>query len=165
MGRCRRNVFVVNCSLEGVSDCNECARSRAFLSKLLHSGCAWSKSDQQSAVRSIAGRFRLSYARASLRRYWPGWAMMPCSSSAREGFRIRGLLLTTDLEGSWSTSFPEVEIRGKGMSGPGGGLIASTVESAFQHFIDSGDYAAADKLASQCPDDSHRTACAAGGRQ
>ena len=72
--------------------------------------------------------------------------------SCREGFLIRGLLLTTDLEGSWSTRFPEVEIRGTGMSGPGAGPITFTVESAFKHFIDSGDYAAADKLASQCPD-------------
>jgi len=53
--------------------------------------------------------------------------------SAREGFLIRGFLLTTDLEGSWSTSFPEVEIQGTSMSG-GMLPITITVESAFRHF-------------------------------
>jgi hypothetical protein len=38
--------------------------------------------------------------------------------SAREGFLVRGFLLTTDLEGNWPTVFPEVEIQGFSTSGP-----------------------------------------------
>jgi hypothetical protein len=71
--------------------------------------------------------------------------------SAHEGFLIRGLLLTTDLDGNWSTVFPEVEIQGHSMSIPGDGRLTFSVESAFRYLIDSGDYTAADTIANQCP--------------
>jgi hypothetical protein len=71
--------------------------------------------------------------------------------SARIGFLVRGFRLTTDLDGNWSTDFPELEIQGTSMS-PGSEQLTITVESAFRYFIDSGDYVAAAAVASECPD-------------
>jgi len=71
--------------------------------------------------------------------------------SARFGFLVRGVILTTDFEGNWSTTFPEVEIRGQARSG-GADQLTLYIESAFRYFIDSGDYVAANGIASQCPE-------------
>ena len=73
-------------------------------------------------------------------------------ASARAGFLIRGFLLTTDLDGGWSTSFPEIEIQGANLS-TGSEQLTLTVASAFRYCVDSGDYIAADRLARQRPEE------------
>ena len=73
-------------------------------------------------------------------------------ATAREGFLIRGFLLTTDFDGNWSTEFPELEIQGASMSSAGGTAMTLGVVSAFRYYIDSGDYVAAGSIASQCPE-------------
>jgi hypothetical protein len=72
---------------------------------------------------------------------------------AKDGFLIRGLLLTTDLEGTWTAHFPEVEIQGTVVMGsPTAGPITLTVESAFQHYVEVSDYTAAQGLANLRPE-------------
>ncbi len=69
----------------------------------------------------------------------------------REGFLVRGFILHTDMEGSWSSEFPDLEIRGTSTGRTGDGQLTLTVHSAFRHFIDSGDYMAAADVARQVP--------------
>jgi hypothetical protein len=71
--------------------------------------------------------------------------------SARLGFLVRGCILTTDFEGNWSAKFPEIEIHGQVRSG-GGDQLTLYLESAFQYFIDSGDYVAANSIACRYPE-------------
>lgn len=72
--------------------------------------------------------------------------------ATREGYLIRGFHLVTDFEGTWMTEFPKFEIHGTGMSGPGAGSLLLTVQSAFQRFVNIGDYIAAHNLAIKCPE-------------
>lgn len=73
------------------------------------------------------------------------------NATARDGFLIRGFLLTTDFDGIWSTEFPELEIQGASMTRAGDTAITLSVVSAFRYYVDGGDYVAAGSIASQYP--------------
>lgn len=70
---------------------------------------------------------------------------------AQAGYLVRGIHLTTDLEGSFIPEFPAFEIRGMGM-GWTDDTVTITIQSAFQRFVAVSDYEAANTIAVSCPD-------------
>lgn len=72
-------------------------------------------------------------------------------ANAKAAYLVRGFHLITDWEGTWTSEFPDFEIRGTGM---GWDLesVRLTVQSAFHKLVSMSDYAAADQVANSCPD-------------
>lgn len=83
--------------------------------------------------------------------------------TARTGFLVRGFRLETDFLGDWHLDFPPAEVRGTSIQH---NRQSVTVEapSAFQLFVRSGDYFAADEVASDSPADAFNTSGLKGWR-
>jgi hypothetical protein len=70
---------------------------------------------------------------------------------AHAGFLVRGFRLATDYGGTWRPEFPESEVD-SGIIEFGVGSLILHISSAFDIFVRSGDYLAADSIAQTCPE-------------
>jgi len=68
-----------------------------------------------------------------------------------ESYLVRGLILTTDLDGSWEVTFPEHEISG-GSETMGAGQLSLEIRSAFHLLLALGDFAGAQNIVEHYPD-------------
>lgn len=72
-------------------------------------------------------------------------------SSHANNYLVRGVLITTDLDGTWQSEYPEYEIDSQSEQF-GDGFITIGLPSAFQLFVRTGDYQGAQTVAQACPD-------------
>lgn len=83
-----------------------------------------------------------------------GQRLLSCySDSPRAGnYLVKGVILRSDLKGSWEPSFPEFEVRW-GEEYVGDGEVAIALPSAFHLFMALNDYQGAQAVIDRCPDE------------
>ena len=73
------------------------------------------------------------------------------NSPRKVGYLVTGVNLRTDLASSWEPTFPEYEVT-IGEEQWGGGFLTLNLPSAFQIFVQLGDYEGANDVITECPE-------------
>ena len=73
------------------------------------------------------------------------------NSQNADSYLVKGILATTDLDGWWEPSFPQVESSGGTYETILDGRVSITIPSAFQLLVSLGDYQGAQSAVDRCP--------------